>query len=193
MTLKARLSRRLLPISPVEIPENIERVAAVLILIGHNKNSAREEILMTKRTTSVETHKGQISFPGGYREEKDTDLLRTALRECEEEIGLDPTFVEVVGRLNPLHTHLKEILVYPFVAVTQFPLELTLSQVEVERLLYVPVEMLLVGGLTPMEVPVEGVKIKSIGLTVDNELIWGASARMLAELREALLGKIPTL
>jgi 8-oxo-dGTP pyrophosphatase MutT (NUDIX family) len=186
MTLKARLAGKLLPLSPVEIPQGIDQVAAVLILIGHHKDSRREEILMTKRTISVETHKGQIAFPGGYREEKDVDLLATALRESQEEVGLDPAWVEVVGRLHPLHTHLKEILVYPYVGITEFPLDLVLSPKEVEKLLYVPLEKLLVEGLTPMEVPVGPAKIKSIGMVVDRELIWGASARMLAELREVL-------
>lgn len=188
MTLKARLAGKLLPLTPVEIPEGIDRVAAVLILAGHHRESKREEILMTKRTETVETHKGQISFPGGYRKAVDSSLLETALRESEEEIGLRRDRVDVIGRLSPLHTHLKNILVYPYVAITEFPLELVLSRKEVEKLVYVPMERLMVEGMIPMEVAVEKFKVKTIGMHADGELIWGASARMLAELRNALKG-----
>lgn len=77
--------------------------AAVLVLIGMREGVP--SILITRRTESVETHKGQMAFPGGVSDPEDqADLMRTALRETEEEVGIPRRSVEVWGQLPPLYT-----------------------------------------------------------------------------------------
>jgi 8-oxo-dGTP pyrophosphatase MutT (NUDIX family) len=74
-------------------------------------------IVLTKRTDTVRTQQGHISFPGGGRERDDTDLLATALRESEEEVGLDPRHVEVIGRIDDFSTRDGAVLIAGFVGL----------------------------------------------------------------------------
>ncbi|MCB0418544.1 MAG: CoA pyrophosphatase [Bdellovibrionaceae bacterium] len=159
--------------------------AAVLVLIGRRPGQGEEEILLTKRTELVETHKGQISFPGGFWEAGDEDSLQTALRECEEEIGLIKQDIEVLGALPLVHTR-GAVPIFPWVARTNFPAELLVSEGEVEQVLYLPLAQLLQEGLQPVTVEAKDYKVQSIGIRVSNELVWGATARVLQHLHEHL-------
>jgi len=163
--------------------------ASVLIPIGLRHETMRHEILLTKRTDKVETHKGQVSFPGGFFEKEDGNLLRTALREAYEEVGLHESSVKVIGKLEPVQT-LRDVIIYPWVAKVEFPKEFKFSQAEVERPIFLPLESLLSEGLKPVEVPVREsgltFKVNSIGIFADNELIWGASAQILEQLYSLL-------
>lgn len=80
------------------------RPAAVLILIGLRESDGTPEILFTRRTEHLETHKGQYAFPGGMRDPEDESIVATALREAEEEMGISPTEVEVFGALPEIWT-----------------------------------------------------------------------------------------
>ncbi len=73
----------------------------------------------SKRHSDLRLHAGQISFPGGRREPGDEDLIRTALREAHEEIGLDPASVVIVGALAPTPTVVTDIAIYPFVGLIE--------------------------------------------------------------------------
>jgi 8-oxo-dGTP pyrophosphatase MutT (NUDIX family) len=139
-----------------------------------------------KRSQLVETHKGQVSFPGGHRETSDLDLLHTALRETEEEIGVKREHIQVLGRLTPVKTR-GEVLIYPWVGRMNLPYTFSLSVAEVDRLLFLPLNQLLTEGLKAMDVDVGPFKVKSIGLFAEGELVWGATAKMLEELRQVLL------
>ncbi len=181
--LENRLSFNL----PDPIPRGEPALSSVLALLGWNKETEREEILLTKRTEHVETHKGQVSFPGGFWEETDSDLLQTALRESNEEIGLDPKAVRILGGLEPVTTR-GNIVVYPFVGWLDYPYPFVPSPGEVASLLFLPVQDLLERGLKQVNVPInEGFSVESIGIWVGEELVWGATARMLEQLRERLL------
>ena len=90
--------------------------SAVLLPIYYKQG--QYYILFTKRTEKVKDHRGQISFPGGANELEDLTLLDTALRECEEEIGLDAGAVEVLGELDEMLTLHTNYLVSPFVGVS---------------------------------------------------------------------------
>lgn len=160
--------------------------SAVLVPIAFNPEKQRHEILLTKRTMLVETHKGQVSFPGGYLEPQDETHLHTATREAHEEIGLDPAAVEILGALSPVITRFS-VAIFPWVGRVELPYEFALSQGEVEKLLFLPVRELVEKGLSEMTVEVNGLKIKSPGIWVDNELVWGATAKILEELRLALI------
>lgn len=181
LKLKERLAQSVSPEIHLEPARS-----SVLIAIGWNEEKKHEEIVLLKRTMTVETHKGQIAFPGGFHEESDPDLLRTALREAEEEIGARPADVQVLGALSTVKTSFNVIIV-PWVAKFPLPYPFVINPAEVERLLYLPVQTLLTQGLKRVLVPVGMVEVESIGLHCDGELIWGATAKMLEELRDHLL------
>lgn len=162
-------------------------LSSVLIPIGHNVPMQRDEIVLTKRTMTVETHKGQISFPGGLREADDKTLLDTALREASEEVGLSPSHVDVLGPLDSVVTR-GDVLIYPWVGLIELPYPFVMNQGEVDKILLLPLDRLIEEGLRPVQVEVaQGMRVKSIGITVEGELVWGATAKMLEGLRDRLL------
>ncbi len=170
------------------LPENRPDTAhaAVLVPLGFDSVTKRVEIVLTKRAQSVNSHKGQVSFPGGLREAGDDTTLYTALRETEEELGIDPSVIEPLGPLPSVYTR-GNLLIFPWVAAVKLPTEFKPRAEEVETVLYLPVKKLVVEGLKPVAVEDEGVTISTIGLTLGTELVWGATARILEHLRLALV------
>lgn len=186
MAWQETLGGLLIPINSPEPTLDQRGISSVLVALGPHDETGRDEILLMKRTMLVETHKGQISFPGGFREAHDATLLNTALRETQEEIGVDPQHFKVLGRLSPVSTR-GEVQIYPWVATFRFPFPFVLSVNEVDRLLYLSVERLLKEGLKTVKVDVGNFKVESPGIEVEGEMVWGATAKMLVELRELLL------
>lgn len=181
------LKTRLKPIGAVEPFDEHAIAAGVLVPIGMNEKTQQLEVLLTKRTEFVETHKNEIGFPGGvYSPDDKRNLLTTALRETEEEIGVKRESLEILGQLAVVPT-LFQVMIFPFVAKLKLPYEFSLNPSEVAKVIHLPLEVLLKKGFSPMEVPVEKHKVKSIGLEFEGELIWGASAYILNEVRSVLL------
>jgi len=108
------------------------REAGVLILIDNKKR-----LILTKRTKKVATHKGQISFPGGKYEEKDNDLLETAIREAEEEIGIPKRYIKIIGRLGYNYISPRGYIIYAFVGLID-SFRFKKNEEEVERIIRVP-------------------------------------------------------
>lgn len=160
--------------------------ASVLVPIVVDRQRQTETLLLTKRTETLPTHKGQVSFPGGFREPHDPDLLATALREAEEEVGIAPKDVRVLGPLEAV-TAGGRVGIRPFVATLEGPYAFRPSVDEVERLLELPLDRLVNEGLQRVTVDVGNFAVASEGILVDGELVWGATARMLRFLREALV------
>lgn len=177
------------PIQPVNISTAARKVSSVVIILGWNEINEQHEILLTKRTQLVETHKGQISFPGGFYQDGDGELLNTALRELEEECGANRGDLEVIGSMNPVETR-NQVMIYPWVASMKFPYSFRVNPHEVERLLYLPVNELIEVGLKTTDVSIGTFTVKSPGIYVDNELVWGATAKMLETLREYLIAAV---
>ncbi|NBX68080.1 MAG: CoA pyrophosphatase [Proteobacteria bacterium] len=180
-----RLRERLKPVEAV-LPElGTKILASVLVPIGARREAAQHEILLTKRSERVETHKGQVSFPGGLFEPCDRHLLQTALRETYEEVGIHESRVEILGSLAPVQT-LQDVEIYPWVAKVDFPEKFEINPDEVEKTIFLPLEKLLTDGLKPVQVSVKEEKVSftvtSLGVVCDNELIWGASAKILEQL-----------
>lgn len=146
----------------------------------------REAVLLTKRTLQVESHKGEVSLPGGYWESRDETLLATALRECQEEVGVPPQGVEILGPLPPVITSFS-VLIQPWVGCLPSPLELTPNPSEVERVLWLPVPRLVEEGLTERLVQVRGLTVQTPAIVVGSEVVWGATGRILGLLRELLV------
>ncbi len=158
----------------------------VLVPLCWDPNTQTFSLLLTKRTTTVETHKGQISFPGGYREESDEGLLETALREAQEEVGINPKDVEIAGRLDPVLTR-GGIQITPWVAKLQMPYVFTIHPEEVEKLLFLPLQRVIDDGLQQGQLQIDGKAFKTPTIEVDGEIVWGATASIIQQLRSRLI------
>jgi len=167
------------------VPKGDANLSSVLIVIGKNRETKQRELLLTKRTLLVETHKGHVSFPGGYWESDDKDLLHTALRESAEEIGTRPEDIRILGALEPVRTR-DDITIYPFVGELDLPYQFQINPHEVDRLLFLSVGELLEKRLCPVQIDLGEFKVASRGIYVDNELVWGATAKILENLLEYL-------
>ena len=113
--------------------------AAVLIALTDEENP---EVIYTLRSNKVSSHQGEVSFPGGMREESDTSLIMTALRESEEEIGLPQNCVKILGSLDTMVSRFN-VSVTPFVGVIPGDVELNTSSEEIEACFKVPLSFLL--------------------------------------------------
>jgi 8-oxo-dGTP pyrophosphatase MutT (NUDIX family) len=137
--------------------------------------------VFTRRRDDLRRHPGEISFPGGRHDDSDEDLTATALREAEEEIGLPRDVVEVVGALQPTPTIATDYAVYPFVGLIEAGREWTLSAREVAEVIELPVSALL-AGYGRRRLVRRGLPIRTDTYLVGDHLIWGATARILADL-----------
>jgi 8-oxo-dGTP pyrophosphatase MutT (NUDIX family) len=139
------------------------------------------QLVFTRRTDTVEHHKGQVSFPGGGCEIGESTPESTALREAQEEIGLNPQDVRVLGRLNDYIT-ITRYRVTPVVGVMPWPYLLHLEKAEVKRLFTIPLTWLADrANWDEQPVTVEGYTRPFPVLRYhpyDGEILWGASARM---------------
>ena len=167
---------------PIEEQGSMLRHAAVLIPLFKAESEYR--VLFTKRTDSVEAHKGQISFPGGRIEEEDGSPLETALREADEEIGLSRKDVTVLGQMDDARTVSSNYVVRPFVGLIPYPYDFKTSVQEVKDLLEVPFLVFLSGDSSGESYPVvyEGVTYQSLAYYYRGEVIWGATARIMQNL-----------
>jgi 8-oxo-dGTP pyrophosphatase MutT (NUDIX family) len=141
-------------------------------------------ILFTRRTETVEQHRGQISFPGGAQEAVDATLWETALRESEEEIGLAPSDAIALGSLSPIVT-VTNFYVEPYVAAIPQPYVFRPQEAEIAELLEVPVASLMDPAVLEKK-PFPGREEPVLFYHHGKNVIWGATARMLEELLEAL-------
>ncbi|MHB8656748.1 MAG: NUDIX hydrolase [Solirubrobacteraceae bacterium] len=137
--------------------------------------------VFTKRREDLRRHPGEISFPGGRYDEGETDLRATALREAEEEIGLPREAVELVGALQPTPTIATGYAVYPFVGLIEPGRVWTLSAREVAEVLELPLRALR-AGYGRRRLVRQGLPIRTDTYVVGDDLIWGATARILADL-----------
>ena len=144
------------------------------------------QVGFTKRTEQLPTHAGQISFPGGARDPEDGDLEFTALRETCEEIGVCGQAVEVVARLDQGVT-VTNYLVTPFIGLLAPGVEFAPNPLEVQRLVIVPLAKVLDrASYRPSLLTWQGMSFRQQALNHNGDLIWGATARILLNLLEAL-------
>ncbi len=179
-----RLSQALLPLDEAAGMSAAGAVdAAVLVpLYGWPGNPG---LIFTERRHDLRRHAGEISFPGGRRDEGE-GFLDAALREAEEEIGLGRERVQVVGALPPIGTFVTNYKVHPIVGLIEPDLEFAPSPTEVETVLAFGLEQLR-EGFAMRRLVRRGVPIRTPTYVVAEHLIWGATARILGE----LLGRLP--
>jgi len=157
------------------------KMKSAVILPLYDKE-AQYYILFIKRTETVKVHKGQISFPGGTYEERDRTLLRTALRESAEEVGLAPDDVEILGMLDDTLTVTSNFIITPFVGFIPWPYRFKADSEEIEEIIEVPVAALLEGGCLEEETELEGGEwVTSYTYRYRGRIIWGATARILKQ------------
>jgi 8-oxo-dGTP pyrophosphatase MutT (NUDIX family) len=144
-------------------------------------------LVFTERRADLRRHAGEISFPGGRQDEDDADLAATALREAQEEIGLDPARVEIGERLEPTKTFVTGYRIHPFVGRIPDPKELDLrpNPTEVETVLTFSLDLLR-ESFEMRRLIRRGVPIHTPTYEVEGHLIWGATARILGDLLERL-------
>jgi 8-oxo-dGTP pyrophosphatase MutT (NUDIX family) len=148
------------------------------------------QVLFTQRTLMVKDHRGQIAFPGGVRDPEDPHLLATALRETEEEIGLAPEAVEVLGTLPGIST-ITGYHITPFVGLIPHPYDFHPSPREVKRLLAWPVtEFFAPERWSSGPYTFQGRTTRVCYWHNGQEVVWGATARILLTLL-AHLGVYP--
>jgi 8-oxo-dGTP pyrophosphatase MutT (NUDIX family) len=144
-------------------------------------------LLFTERRADLRRHAGEISFPGGRQDEDDTNLVATALREAHEEIGLDPTAVQLSGALSPTATFATGYRIHPFVGLIPDPKGLGLepSPDEVETVLAFSLDLLR-DNYSMRRLVRRGVAFHAPAYEVEGHLIWGATARILGDLLDRL-------
>ena len=159
--------------------------AAVLFPLLERRSGL--SVLLTRRSSALKHHGGQVSFPGGRMEQEDSDILHTALRETEEEIGIPMAHVRVAGPLSTMPT-ITGYAVTPIVGFVPGDVRLTLDPVEVQTAFEVPLGFFLdAGNETRTERVIEGVPVPLIEFSYGGERIWGATAAMSVGLREIVL------
>jgi 8-oxo-dGTP pyrophosphatase MutT (NUDIX family) len=141
--------------------------------------------VFTERRADLRSHAGEISFPGGRRDDTDADLQSTALRECHEELGLPPDAVEVVGALRPTPTFVTDYAIYPFVGLIEPGFAWVPHEREVARVLELPLDAVRAGHGKRRLVR-RGMPFRTDTYETGGHLIWGATARIVADLLERI-------
>ena len=157
-----------------------ERRSLSAVLLPLYYKQGQYHLLLTKRTEQLKEHRGQISFPGGVYEEQDGTLLKTALRECAEEIGLAEDEVGILGALDDAIPRTLNYIISPFVGVIPWPFELRVNTEEIDEIIEVPISALLDKGtlLRGTEI-INGETIPAYFYHYQGKVIWGATARIL--------------
>ena len=150
------------------------RLAAVLLPLVDDR------LVLTRRTEHLSRHPWEISFPGG-RQDAGEPLWDTALREADEEIGLKPELVRMVGALPPTGTFVTNYAVYPFVGLIEPGFAWLVQEAEVAYVLELPLEAVRAAHAERRLVR-RGVPFRTDTYQVGDHLIWGATARMVRDL-----------
>jgi 8-oxo-dGTP pyrophosphatase MutT (NUDIX family) len=172
---------------PAEVPEDARPAAALLLLYPGDGAAA---LALTVRASHLPQHAGQVCLPGGANEPGES-IEATALREAAEEVGLDAAAVMLLGRLTPLHIPVSGFVLHPVVALTEAQPHFAPAPYEVARVLHVPLPVLADPRAVRMRVRRhEGRDYEVPYFLLDGEVVWGATAMVLAEFL-AILGHAP--
>ncbi len=183
ITAQERMMGRVVSMPP-QVPEHA-RLSAVLCLLY--PQNGQLQVLLMKRIEDLTAHSGQVSFPGGRFEPEDITMQGTAMREAQEEVGIDPTQIDVLGALTSLYIPVSNYNVFPFVAYKDSRPEYSLNPKEVNHILEIPLSYLLddynkvTTDVSSPAVPGLIRKVKAYRLG-DGTIIWGATAMIISEL-----------
>jgi 8-oxo-dGTP pyrophosphatase MutT (NUDIX family) len=154
-----------------------QNLKASAVLVPIFRNQGQYHVLFTERSDEVVFHKGQVCFPGGTQEPSDSSLVQTAIREAEEEIGLQAKDIEILGELDDMLTFVTNYVISPFVAFIPHPHSLKTNGREVKGTFSVPLSFLMDEA---------NFKRDSYAYEYEGHIIWGATARILRQLIDLL-------
>lgn len=181
--LERRLRSAFADHEPVALHLPDARAAAVLVPIYADPEPT---LIFTVRSESLPSHKGQISFPGGSIDADDASAEDAALREAQEEIGLDPAAVTLVGRLDDIPTFVSGYVVSPVIGVLATRPELAPNAAEVARVLQIPLEDLVDDIRREPGFSERGRTYPTEAWVWNDHVIWGVTARLLRDLLDRL-------
>jgi 8-oxo-dGTP pyrophosphatase MutT (NUDIX family) len=148
--------------------------SAVMILLINKQNIPH--LIFTRRTELVETHKGQISFPGGMQDKSDADLFQTACRETFEEIGIESRQIQLLGQLDDFYT-VTNFIISPFVGLVTNEFQYRINEREVAKVLEVPLSLFLdSANFEVKKWPYQNKLYDVYFYHFQQEVIWGATA-----------------
>jgi 8-oxo-dGTP pyrophosphatase MutT (NUDIX family) len=184
--LSTRLRAALEP-DPDPEPAGADRLAAVLaLLVG----SSDPTLIFTVRATSLSRHAGEVSFPGGLLDPGESPA-GAALRETQEELGLDPALTQLLGAMSPVQTHVSGILVVPFVGMLAALPALQVNGSEIDEVFTSPIHQV-AAAEAPMKVTrADGTVWSGWRYDLGSHVVWGATALMVHELVELLRKEAP--
>jgi 8-oxo-dGTP pyrophosphatase MutT (NUDIX family) len=167
---------------PLKFPEGAINGAALLLVYPHDETL---HVALTVRGSGLRNHTGQVSLPGGRVDAGET-IEAAAVREAQEEIGVDPNNIELLGRLTPLHIPVSGFLLHPVVGFTSMRPAFQRAEWEVARIIEAPIAALSDPQVLRREIRTRIVNGRSIEVDVpyydlDGEKVWGATAMVLAE------------
>jgi 8-oxo-dGTP pyrophosphatase MutT (NUDIX family) len=142
-------------------------------------------IVLTRRTTNVKSHPGEISFPGGMFEQSDGTPLVTAFRETCEEIGVRKQDLEIIAQLDDMRT-LTGFVITPYVGIIPYPYDFRINTAEVAYLIFLPLRHLQEVDPCIEDAPAPGRIEKVYALYYKNERIWGATCKILLNFKQIL-------
>jgi 8-oxo-dGTP pyrophosphatase MutT (NUDIX family) len=164
-------------LSPTDAMES-----AVLILLYPSDGRLFTVVILRNEYDGA--HSGQISLPGGKREASDIDFKHTALREAQEEIGINPDHVEIIGHLSPFYVKPSNFIIYPFIGILPDRPEFVPDITEVQRIIEIDIlneiryEKIINKSLTFKN----NLQVYAPGFPVGGEFMWGATAMIFSEL-----------
>ena len=166
------------------------RTAAVLLPVFRDAEQELRVVLVVRADDGGQ-HGGQLGLPGGKPEPGDADLLATALREAEEEVGLQPDAVDVVAALEPLHTQATGWLVHPFLGRVPADTAWRVQETEIVGIL-TPAARMLADRSARALLPFSSLRFREPllvdGIDVEGHVLWGMTLRLLDETLPRLLG-----
>ncbi|WP_370519504.1 CoA pyrophosphatase [Alcanivorax sp. DP30] len=172
------LRQRLPDYQRTELPLALPEAAVLMPLV----DSPEPRVILTVRSSSMPTHAGEVAFPGGKRDPGDKNLLMTALRESEEEVGLDRAYVDVLGQLSPLASRYG-MKVTPFVGIVHPDAQLQAEPGEIETIFQVPLGFFL-DEKPELSSPIDffGRRFRIPSYYYEDKRIWGLTAFMILDL-----------
>jgi 8-oxo-dGTP pyrophosphatase MutT (NUDIX family) len=168
------------------VPADALRASAVLVALSDGPAGA--EVLLTRRSEALRSHRGEVSFPGGRVDSGET-FEAAALREAHEEVALEPSAVRLGGRLDPISTMVSRSFIVPVVGSVASRPALWPAVHEVDRIFWVPLAELTRTDTFREEIwPVDDHRRPMFFFELDDETVWGATARILHQLLRVALG-----
>ncbi len=172
--------------TPHRIAPEGYKIAAVLMPLLYGKNGW--DLLLTRRAQQLKHHKGEISFPGGHKEPGDPHLMFTALREAEEEVGIPPHEVNVLGRLDDMTT-ITGFRIRPYVGAVSSPLQFCPDPEEIDEIIIYPLrEFTEPGRLITRIYDRNGEPYPIYFFQFPGHVVWGATARIIVRFMERCMG-----